>query len=260
MLSIAGKRIISAIFVFAVVFCMSGITQAQIVLDFEDESLNDWEIIDEDPKNLGDLGPSTWQIRDTQLGLDGKVLYQGSNIWGTVPDSCLMGTFIIYEGQKFSNFTMEIDVAAADNDGMGVVWAFNGTDSHYRAIMINDKWPDPEPVDGIGGPFMKIAKRISDDEPWYELLSVIKDNYVPYAEGVVLHWTLEVEDGVFTFTRDDGLSITAEDHDYTDGYVGLQLYAQQSEFDNITIIPHDDSAPVQPNSKLATSWGTIKSR
>lgn len=233
-----------------------GIAQAQIVLDFEDGSLDDWEVIDEDPANLGDVGPSAWEIRDSQLGLDGKALFQGSNIWGSVPDSCLLGTFIIYKGEQFSNFTIDVDVAAADNDGMGLVWAYTDTDSHYRAITINDRWPDVS-VDGVEGPFIKIAKRISNEDPWYELLSVVKDDYVPYAEGPKLHWTLEVDNGAFTFTREDGLSISAEDADYGTGYVGIQLYAQQAEFDNFTITPGGPSA-VQPEHKMATVWGAIK--
>jgi len=243
--------------VYVIVLFITGIAQAQIVLDFEDGSLNDWEVVDEDLVNLGDVGPSTWEIRGSQLGLDGKALYQGSNIWGSAADSCLMGTFIIYKGEQFTNFTIDVDVAAADNDGMGLVWAYTGTDSHYRAITINDRWPDVS-VDGIEGPFMKIAKRISDEEPWYELLAVVKDDYVSYPEGPRLHWTLEVDNGVFTFVREDWLSITAEDHTYGSGYVGIQLYAQQAEFDNFTITP-SGSTGLQPEHKMAALWGAIKS-
>ena len=230
------------------------IAHAQIALDFEDGSLNDWEVIDD--VDLGDAGPGAWEIRNSQLGLDGKALYQGSNIWGNAGDNCLMGTFIIYRGQEFTNFTIDVDVAAADNDGMGLVWAYTDTDRHYRAIMINDGWPDPS-IDGFNGPFMKISKRISNESPWYELLKVRKDDYVPYAEGQLLHWTLVVDNGAFTFTREDGFEISAEDGAYGTGYVGIQLYAQQVEFDNFTVTPVDPSA-VQPAGKLATVWGAVK--
>ena len=121
--------------------------------------------------------------------------------------------------------------------------------------MINDKWPDPNPVDEIGGPFMKIAKRVSDDNPWYELLEAVKGDYKPYSEGPKLHWKLEVHEGAFTFTREDGLSISAVDKDYKSGFVGIQLYAQQAEFDNFTITP---GAAVEPADKIATLWGDIK--
>ena len=246
------------IFVCAAIFLLVGVLQAQepIVIDFEDGSLDNWEVIDENPDNLGDKGPSTWEVRDSQLGLDGKALFQGSNIWGSAPDSCLMGTFIIYKGDQFTDFTLDVDIAAADNDGIGFVWAFTGTDKHYRVIMINDKWPEV-PVDGIRGPFLRIDKRISDKEPWYEGLAVVKDNYKPYPEGPKFHCTLEVKNGVFKFERDDGLSITAEDHTYQTGYVGIQLYAEQAEFDNFKITPLAPSA-VRPSDKMATIWGAIK--
>jgi hypothetical protein len=227
----------------------------QIVIDFEDGKLDDWEVIDESPENLGDKGPSTWQIRNSQLGLDGKVLFQGSNIWGSAADSCLMGTFIIYKAEQFKDFILEVDVAAADNDGMGLVWAFTGTDKHYRVIMINDSWPDI-PVDGIKGPFLRIDKRISDKEPWYEGLEVKKGgDYTPYPEHVPLHWRLEVSKGSFRFEREDGLTISASDDTYDFGYVGIQLYAQQAEFDNFTI---ESTYPVDPAGKITTTWGRIK--
>jgi hypothetical protein len=254
MLSSVRDRIFSVVFACIATLIIGGIAQAQIVLDFEDGSLDDWEAIDD--VDLGDAGPSTWEIRDSQLGLDGKALFQGSNIWGSAPDSCLLGTFLIYRAEEFTNFQIDVDVAAADNDGMGLVWAYTATDSHYRAIMINDRWPDVS-VDGVEGPFMKIAKRISDSDPWYELLAVEKDNYVPYPEGPRFHWTLEVEDGAFTFTRDDGLSVSAEDQSYGTGYVGIQLYAQQAEFDNFTIEPRGGAA-VSPGQKMASVWGAIK--
>jgi len=254
-MSLCRVGIPGAVFVCAVVLSIVSIAQAQIVLDFESGSLDDWEVISD--VSLGDAGPPSWEIRNSQLGLDGKALFQGSNIWGDTSDSCLMGTFIIYTGEKFTNFILDVDVVAADNDGMGLVWAYEDTDKHYRAIMINDIWPDPNPLDGIGGPFMKIAKRISNASPWYELLEVVKGGYVPYSEGTKLHWTLEVVNGDFTFTREDGLSISAEDAEYKTGYVGIQLYAQQLEIDNLTIAP---GAAVRPGCKMAAMWGAIKKR
>lgn len=239
--------------VSVVAFLIAGLSYAQeIVLDFEDGDLEDWEVIDEAPANLGDVGPSTWEIKSGAI--DGKALYQGSNIWGSAPDTCLMGTFIIYKAEQFTDFVLDVDVLASDNDGMGLVWAYEDTDKHYRAIMINDVWPAGS-VDGIDGPFMKIAKRIDNDEPWYELLEVVKEDYVPYAEGTLLHWTLEVNQGSFTFTREDGLSIEAKDSDYGKGYVGIQLYAQQAEFDNFTIV---NTFPVDPAGKISTTWGRVK--
>ena len=95
-----------------------------------------------------------------------------------------MGTFIIYKGKQFVDFKMDVDVVSDDNDGMGIAWAFEDTQQHYRVIMINDKWPEV-PVDKIRGLFIKMQKRVSDDDPWYELMEVKKG--VTYREKVPLH-------------------------------------------------------------------------
>jgi len=72
-----------------------------------------------------------------------------------------------------------------------------------------------------------------------------------------MHWTLEVNNGMFSFTRDDGVGVAGEDHDLSGGYVGIQLYAQQAEFDNLTITPIVGTA-VEPTAKAATLWGDLK--
>lgn len=244
-----GNILLASVMVLLIV----SLSYAQdLVLDFEDGDLDDWEVIDEVPANLGDVGPSSWQIKSGAI--DGNVLYQGSNIWGSAQDTCLMGTFIIYKAEQFTDFILDVDVFAQDNDGMGIVWAYEAIDKHYRAIMINDGWPAGS-VDGVDGPFLKMSKRVDNDEPWYEMLDVVKGNYAPYPESTLLHWTLEVSEGSFTFTREDGLSIEAEDDEYKTGYIGIQLYAQQVEFDNITIV---NTYPVDPAGKAATTWASIK--
>jgi hypothetical protein len=90
----------------------------------------------------------------------------------------LMGTFAVYVLERYANFRYEVDVSAGDNDGMGLFWAYTGTDRHYRIMMINDRWPDP-PLDGNQGPMLIAHKRIGDTEPWYEVLTVVKADYVP---------------------------------------------------------------------------------
>ena len=79
--------------------------QEKIRINFENKaSIKDWEFIDEVPKNLGDAGPSAWEIKKGPL--DGNSLFQGSNIWGSKADTCLMGTFAIYKAEKFKDFTI----------------------------------------------------------------------------------------------------------------------------------------------------------
>ena len=242
---------------------VAGVVQAQIVVDVEDGSLDDWEAIDDVE---AELGPSDWQIRDSQLGLNGKALYQPWNVNSPNGGLALMGTFIIYKAQQFHNFVIEVDVVAEDNDGMGLVWAYTGTDRHYRAFMNNDTEANKNSIDGLPGPFLKMAKRVSNSEPWYELLSAA-DNYVEYPEDQKLHWRLEVNNGFFTFTREDGLSITGEDHSYETGYVGIQLSGQRGiEFDNFTITALPDvtgpsltagpSASEITTTSAVVTWGT----
>ena len=108
------------------IFVVISSAQEKIKIDFDNKaSIKDWEFIDEAPKNLGDAGPSTWEIKKGPL--DGNSLFQGSNIWGSKADTCLMGTFAIYKAEKFKEFTIEMDVFAADNDGMGITWAYEST-------------------------------------------------------------------------------------------------------------------------------------
>ncbi|GIX06264.1 MAG: hypothetical protein KatS3mg115_0667 [Candidatus Poribacteria bacterium] len=243
----------------AVGLLLGGAAWAQIVVDFEDGDTSNWMFVDEKPENLGDVGPSAWEIRESQLGLDGMALYQGSNIWGGPADEQLLGTFAIYTGQTFTDFTLEIDVAAADNDGMGLVWGYTDTSSHNRVIMINDGWPDV-PLDGHKGPMVIAHNRISDDSPWYgdPLAFAHPPEYVPYPEdGSRQHWTLTVENGHFTFTTDFGTSLEG-DAPVLEGYVGIQLYAMQAEFDNLTILPLGVTA-VDPAGKAAVLWGALKS-
>jgi hypothetical protein len=227
--------------------------RAQLVLDFEN-GMKEWEIVDEPAANLGE-GPCLWEVRKSQLGLKGNVLFQSSNCWGTPADSMLMGGFAIYKARKFRNFVLTVEVAAQDNDGMGLVWAYTGTDRHYRVIMINDVWPEFA-LDNVRGPLMRMDKRVSNDSPWYQRLALVKNDYKPYPERTPLRWTLTVLDGKFTFEREDKLKIEGTDPDYVDGYIGVQVYAHQAEFDNFRIT---EAAPVDAKGKLTTAWATLKS-
>ncbi len=217
-----------------------------ITIDFEDEDFDVWEFIDEPPENLGDLGPSSWDIFESELGFDGNVLMQRSNIWGGPEDHMLMGTIAYYNAREFENFRLDVDVIADDNDGMGFVWGYQeDSELHYRFQLMNDRWPEVPTLDGFNGPYLISHKRISNSSPWYEVMEVLEtDEYIPYTQGFeeVNHWTLEVVDGAFTITTTDSFgdenTITGFDDEYKSGFVGIQLYAQSNvEFDNFVITP-----------------------
>ncbi|GIX06262.1 MAG: hypothetical protein KatS3mg115_0665 [Candidatus Poribacteria bacterium] len=167
-----------------------------------------------------------------------------------------MGTFAIFTGQAFENFKIDLDVSAADNDGMGLVWGYTSTASHNRIMMINDGWPEV-PLDGEKGPMIIAHHRISDESPWYDdpLAVAHPPEYVPFPEGGALqHWTLVVQDGHFQFTTDFGTELEG-DAPILEGYVGIQLYAMQAYFDNIVI---EATLAVDPQGKLATTWAALK--
>src|SRR5690606_23459245 len=147
-----------------------------------------------------------WLIQESMFGLDGMVLWQGSNIWGEPEDHMLMGTIAYYLPQQFTKFRLEVDVAVEDNDGMGLVWGYQDLDNHYRFQMMNDRWPELPPLDGYNGPYLIAHKRISNSSPWYEVVGVVEsDEYIPYTQGFDApnHWILEVIDGTATITTID---------------------------------------------------------
>ena len=45
------------------------------------------------------------------------------------------------------------------------------------------------------------------------------------------------------------------DKEYEEGYIGIQLYAQQGHFDNIVI---ENTWAVDPRKKVSTTWAQIK--
>ena len=96
--------------------------------------------------------------------------------------SCFLETYAIYQYRDFTDFTLEMDVFAADNDGMGIVWGVTSQDKHHRIIMINGKWPSPALDKEV----------IGLEEPWYKIIEIVKDSYNPYMESKHLHWTFSV--------------------------------------------------------------------
>jgi len=247
---LSNIRVVNYLATLLFLVCTTGIVRADdpIVIDFEDEDFDVWEFVDEPPENLGDLGPSSWDIFDSLLGFDGSALSQNSNIWGGPEDHMLMGTIAYYNVREFENFRLDVDVIADDNDGMGLVWGYQeDTEMHYRFQVMNDRWPEVPTLDGFNGPYLISHKRISNSSPWYEVMEVLEsDEYIPYTQGFeeINHWTLEVIDGAFTITTTDSFgdenTLSGFDDEYKSGFVGIQLYAQNNvEFDNFVITPLD---------------------
>jgi hypothetical protein len=226
--------------------------------DFSDATVGmesgegDWIVVDEPPGDLGDVGPSSWQIGASPM--DGKAMSQSSNIWGDATDTVAIGSFVIYDLGEWADFMLEVDVVANDNDGMGFVWRWKDRLNHYRYITMLDSGNSPN---GRKGPYRLIERRLGDDEgaelPFYETLA---DNNDAYGEGQVQNWRLEAIGDTFEFYVDDKLTLEAKDSTYERGKVGFLVYAQSGVFfDNLSIT---DLWAVDCQGKLAATWGSVK--
>jgi hypothetical protein len=242
--SICGVLII----IFVARFCHAD----DFKTDFESGSINDWKVFDE--KDLGDLGPSSWNIAAGQI--KGKALTQSSNIWGDKTDTVPIGTVIVYDKAEWTDFILDVDVLAADNDGMGVVWRFKDLARHYRFFTMID---GGNPPNGVRGPWRELEVRLGagagEKLPFYETLDIKKGE--SYQEGVLTHWKIEVKGDNFVVSIDGKKSLEANDKRYPDaGKIGFILYAQSGVFfDNLEIT---DIFPVEPKDRLTTTWGQLK--
>jgi len=211
----------------------------------------DWVVYDED--DLGDKGPSSWAIAG---GLDGKALTQSSNIWGDATDAVAIGSFVVYDKAEWADFSLELDVVANDNDGMGIVWRWKDMLNHYRFITMVDSGNSPN---GRKGPYRLLERRLGDGVgaklPFYETLA---DNKEAYAQGTPQKWRLDAIGDTLEFYVDGKLTLTAKDATYQKGKVGFLVYAQSGVFfDNLRIT---DLWAVDSRNKLAVTWAKVKNQ
>ncbi|MBM3213427.1 hypothetical protein FJZ36_00700 [Candidatus Poribacteria bacterium] len=226
---------------------------APIKINWEDGKLDAWSAVDE--KDLGDKGPSNWVIAAGPI--DGKALNQTSNIWGDATDTVAIGTFFIYNAAEFVSFTLDADVVAQDNDGVGIVWAYKSPEEHYRMFMMLDA---SNPPNGEKGPWRKLEKRLGPGTgsklPFYDKPMDINKGEA-YSQGAKMHWRLEVNAGEFKFALDGKDVLKGKDTTYSKGKIGFQLYAESNIFiDNIAI--EDLGLAVSPAGRLASAWADLK--
>jgi hypothetical protein len=223
---------------------------------FED-GLDNWIVTDEPAKLLNDKGPSNWVV--AQGPFKGKALNQTTNIWGDSGDIVALGTFIIYDKMEFKNFDLSFDMQANDNDGMGIVFGWKSRTDHYRFFTMIDPG-NPGGAAGAQGdpgkaPWSLLEKRTGDDIPYYKNLAKINDP--AYQQGVSVNLRVVVQDGNFEVFADKKSLMKAKDITYSGGKIGFTLYAESGIFfDNLVVI--DNSAPVEPKSKLTSTWGSLK--
>ena len=217
---------------------------------FEDINMIGWTVVDEPPQLLGEGTSSRWIVTDGPIS--GKALAQTSNIWGDKNDVVPLGTFVIYDLREWTDFVMEFDCFAADNDGLGIVWGWKSRLNHYRFLtMIDPANPTGAPPDKRA-PFSVIEKRTGDNSPYYQTLSSKRE--ASYHQYTVTHLKLEVANKTFKVYRDGRLSLQASDGAYQGGKVGFTLYAHAGiYFDNVKIdalIP----STLTPEQRVTGVW------
>lgn len=132
------------------------------------------------------VNPSTVDIdlSTVEDGAPSDFIYQGTNAWGITPnDVGLIGCNYIYQDRTYTNFIMQMDVIAEDNDAVGIVFGWRSTVEHYVAHNIDDSWPrEGSAMDGYPGPNMKIKRRFASCEqhqtlqdPCFETLASLND-------------------------------------------------------------------------------------
>jgi len=199
---------------------------------FEDSNMVGWTPVDEPPQLLGEPGPSRWGVDDGPIS--GKALVQTSNIWGDKPDVIALGTFLIYDLQEFVDFTMEFDMYAQDNDGVGIVWGWRSRTDHFRFLtMLDPANPSGAPPD-LKAPFSMIEKRVGDASPYYQTLAKIRQ--ASYLEYQINRFRLEVINKTFRIYWNYSLIMQANHGGYRGGKIGFMLYAHSGVFfDNVRI-------------------------
>jgi hypothetical protein len=199
---------------------------------FEEGNMIGWTPIDEPPALLGGEGPSRWGITDGPIS--GKALVQTSNIWGDKVDVIPLGTFLIYDLQEWTDFNMEFDMYAMDNDGVGIVWGWKNRTFHYRFFtMVDPANPSGAPPDQKA-PFTVIQRRTGDVSPYYQTLAMKKE--ASFTDFVITKFRVEVRGTTFKVYRNSDLTMQASDPLYQGGKVGFSLYAHSGiYFDNVKI-------------------------
>ena len=233
---------------------------ADLVEDFEN-GLDNWVVVDEPADLLDDKGPSGWIIQQgpQQDPFHKNALNQTTNIWGDVGDVVALGSFIIYDKAEFTDFDLTVDMLANDNDGWGIIFGWKSRTDHYRFFTMADAG-NPGGAAGNQGdpgkaPWSLLEKRTSDERPYYKTLKVEKE--AAYQQGIAVAFRLAVNSGNFQLYADEKLMVEAKDPTYTGGKIGFTVYAESGVFvDNLKIL---DTSPVEPKSKLASTWGSIKS-
>jgi len=200
-----------------------------LLFDFEDEAqLEEWTIIN-----------GTWQIVKDDVNNSNVVSGEGAN-----------DLILAIGDESWTNYTVEFEANGLTDD-IGIVFRFQDI-NNYTAFLIAPNLNLSEWfIKKVGAFDENVGEKgdnlgISTNE-WhkYKLVvegmqaSIFVDNEEPFGP-------LEIPDG------------------FENGGIGLRQWADHGHYDNVLIsgpgIPLSPGEPVEPNGKLASTWGIIKSR
>ena len=207
---------------------------------FDDDALDEWQeiiLLDFNPK------PGSWEII-------------GGELHGTNPDQV---SYILTMGdERWRNYTIEVDVKILENPHPGNIGIAARIQETIGVINIigGMSFPLPKPGsnancfggDFLGNKFWFFGSEVSpflELETWFTMkLQVNEEIFTLWLNG---NQVLQARDDTFNFST---------------GRVGLVLTSYTARFDNFIIsgegIPNKGRLPVEPNGKLATTWGALK--
>jgi hypothetical protein len=176
---------------------------------FAGETLDGWSVLDVGTNQ----GPSAWSV-------SGGWATQTTNIWGHPSGGDSGGTFLVYDsGFGWSNYRYRLRLRSSDDDGIGVLFRYQGTDDYY-AFYLHSQLSQRRLFRRAGGQETLLAGdsfayRVSDD--YVVEIGVRGDRIDVYLDSVLV--------------------FSAEDDALATGTVGFLSRANDgSRFDDVRVV------------------------
>jgi len=201
--------------------------------NFERDSIGaNWTVVDDEPG-------SRWMIQ-------GGTLYQGSNVFRSENEfNYMQGTNIITGEPSWTDYTFSFDVTPTDNDGVGAIFRYQDQNNYYRFIMSQDP--------ASNGPVRRIDK-IVNGQPFVVLAEDKSNSFETFK---TYHVTISVIGSAIKVYLDGQEILSANDHTFKAGKVGLMTYACYANFDNVCVSGQSNPS-VKPPSDLRAYPGNNK--
>jgi len=220
-------NIIFLLFCFAFFPQQSSSQSLPFFENFDDGNFNGWQITD-DPEPQS--GPSNWVVQN-------GVLVQTSNIWAYGPveleTKYHLGTHITAGDKTWTDYSFNALVRSSDNDGVGLIFRYDGPSDYYRILLMNDSaWSGLDSSGtAVNTPLQRIQKFI-DGEPY--ILAENKVNQA-YPSGFFA-LTADIRGDTIKAYLNGELILSAVDDTYEEGKIGLLSYANAGAYyDSISV-------------------------